>query len=267
MLKNVSDVVISGMPQLVLLRPFGRKKMSRTTKMLAAAAGATLISSAAYASISFVGLQQVPITPAALSADPTLANFTSYDLMVSISSTDHWAAAGLNGALVGGSFYIPASFNADTGLQSVAQFVPNLTFDTFVSRPGYADPGDGAILGSQSGAAKATMPGSPNTNRNNTPNVMDVAWGDVNATGNPLTGVQAIARLTIANSALIAMTGAPLAFYPPVPAPTPVRFEGVLKITSDPNSAAPVRFFPVPEPTSLALMSLGLGAVALRRRK
>jgi len=220
--------------------------MSRTTKMLAAAVGVTLLSSAAQASISFVGLTPRAIAAGDVAADPTLAGYQSYDLQVSISPGDHWAAASLLGTLGTGTFYVPASFDADTGLQTIAAFVPNLNSDTFLSRPGLSDPGSGAVLGSASGAPSPTFPKASTDKK-----TIDVAWGDVNATQNNLSGIQTIARLTATTNAI-------------------GSFTGVLKVTSDPSSNTPFTFQiggVVPEPTSLAMMGLGLGAVALRRRK
>jgi len=214
-----------------------------------------MISSAAHASIAFVRLQAVPFDPAlgatdpAAGGDPGLANYQSFDLLVSISAGDHWAGASIIGTLNHGTFYVPPKNDADTGISAVADFRPNLNYDTFVSRPGYVDPGSGAILGSGSGVGPAVMPKSSNTK-----NAIDVAWGDVNATSNNLSGVQAIARLTVSNDVVTGAQGV---------------FTGTLKSTSDPNNPNPYTFTfaAVPEPTSVALMGLGLGAVALRRRK
>jgi hypothetical protein len=231
--------------------------MSRSKRLLAAAAGAVLMTSAARGSIACVGLQQVPISVNALAADPTLANYTSYDLMVSISPGDHWAAASIIGTLPTGNFYVPATFDADTGLQTIAAFVPNLNNDTFVSRPGYADPGSGAVLGSGSGAPAPLMPKSSNNK-----NAVDVAWGDVNASSNNLSGVQAIARLTISNS--LFGGGAGPAFMPPSPY---AALRGVLKSTSDPNAENAYALIVFPEPSSLALVDAVLCAIAIRRRR
>jgi|SRR4051812_19909184 hypothetical protein len=178
------------------------------------------------------------------------ANYQSYDLMISVSPGDHWAGASIIGTLSHGTFYVPPKSDSDIGLQAaVSQFRPYLTYGTFVSKPGY-DQTDVSILGNGSGVQgmSAIMPKS-----NNSRNTIDVAFGDVHATDRTTDGIQAIARLTMSNDFLAG--------------PATV-FTGVLKVTSDPNAPNPYSFtLQLPEPGSLAMMSIGVGAIALRRRK
>jgi hypothetical protein len=220
-----------------------RIKMSLVT----AAAGVMLASSTARASIAFVGFQSVAFDPALGATDPgsggdaNLGIYHAVDLMVSISPGDHWAAASFYVTLPLGNFYVPPKNDADTGISAVAEFRPNLNYDTFVTRPGYSDPGASAIFGSASGAPGATMPKASNDKR-----TIDVAWRDPDASQNDLTGIQAIARLT--NSAY------DFVFIP---------YYGALKGTLDPSA---IYVFGTPEPTSVAIAASSLGLAALRRR-
>src|SRR5438552_160814 len=162
-----------------------RQNMSRAMKVLSGAAAA-FIGAAAHATVVPLGLHYVG--PNGSLEDPYPPNYDVYDLQVLISAGDHWAGCSMNAQLFGGSiFYIPASFDSDTGLQAIAQFVPALVDDTFVSRPGFADPGSSAILGGST-TSTATFP-----RQDNSQNLVDVTWGDVNATQNNLVGVQSIA--------------------------------------------------------------------------
>jgi hypothetical protein len=226
--------------------------MSRTTTMLTAAAAAALASSAAFARVVPVGLVNVPISAAALAADPTLAGYSTYDLQVSIDAGDHWAGASSRMDLhgTGGAFYTPAAFDADTGVSQFASVFANLAFDTFVTKP-VLDPNNISIPG---GSNSDVFPGSRPTatmpQTGNDRQLFDITWGDTGATNNPATGVQTIARLTIAK------TAGSLA---------PAFIIGKVTGTANPSES---NFFSynLPEPTSLAVMSLGLGVVGLRRR-
>src|SRR5690242_6641328 len=81
----------------------------------------------------------VPIDSAALTADPSLANFKSYDLQVTVTGTNHWTGAQLLIKLKTGSFYLPsgASSTPEAGVWSTT---PNLKFHNFVSASNFTDP-------------------------------------------------------------------------------------------------------------------------------
>jgi len=247
--------------------------------MLAAAvAGALSMSSAAFATLSFpvsvagpgqtvtgVSLVYVPYTTGALADDPNLANYNSYDLQVNVAPTvggaqDFWAGGDMRFQLTAGHFYFPpdpdsSGVDSDTGLQSTVGLtgLRNVRFDTFVSRPN--DNQNVAVLGGSSSTIfpgsrpVATMPHSDNS-----ANLIDINWGDTGAANNANGGSNTaspklVGRITISKDAVGSLNGR-------------------MTSTGDPSANY---FFtgtvaPIPEPTSIALMGLGLGAVALRRR-
>jgi hypothetical protein len=248
--------------------------MSRTQTMLAAAVGSALIGSASYAAIApkFV---LVPTDPEAIIDNPALANYDVYDLQVSISGGDKWAAADLRAQLTTGTFYIPPTKDSNLAPSATDRNTVGTRYlrdDTFVGRPGGTVATPGFPLGTsvnvlgRSGRAPTTDPDVPtfpsngtnliddSTGENvpaNSMQLVDLSWGDTGAASRiPTDNVYTIARLTVTKNA----QGTVL---------------GNMKSTSAPSTD---NFFTfaipfVPEPTSVALMSLGLGAVALRRRK
>src|SRR4051794_28579792 len=115
------------------------------------AAAVTLTTSPARGSVSVVGLVPVPITAAAKAGEPLLNNYDCYDLKVSISPGDFWAAADISATVPPGYKF----FAADNSNGQYAQTFRTggtgnyYTFDTVITAPGFS--GNRAfILGSSS---------------------------------------------------------------------------------------------------------------------
>jgi hypothetical protein len=66
----------------------------------------------------------VPISEAAINADPTLANYRSYDLRVTQSS-DHWCSGDLEVTLNSGHFYVPPSGDQTFAKSNLWNALPN----------------------------------------------------------------------------------------------------------------------------------------------
>ena len=102
---------------------------------------------------------QVPISSAAIAADPSLANYTSWDLRVAVTSTngtpDRFNVADWETGLNSGNFYSPVG----GGDIPVVPTTANLAYDTYITVPGHV-PGDDTIPIYIPGSGDLTGPGS-----------------------------------------------------------------------------------------------------------
>src|SRR5438552_981937 len=85
----------------------------------------------------------VPITSNALTADPSLSGYQSFDLQVVVTSGAEWSSGDLYATLSSGSFYVPSG-HSDQAQQGQWGSNPNLQFDTFVCGPNF---GSVTVLG------------------------------------------------------------------------------------------------------------------------
>jgi len=146
---------------------------------------------------------EVPISAAAKNADPSLNDYKTFDVRVTVSSDDHFRSGELKLVLAQGSFYIPPQGNSNTAQASFWSLAPNLEFDTFVSKKDFGSP---TILGSYQPASGSAVFSS---------NEVNVTWGDLNNAGG---GTFTIARLTMTSNASGFLSGQVFAANAPVTA-------------------------------------------------
>jgi hypothetical protein len=131
-------------------------------------------------------LVEVSISSSARTADPSLSNYRSFDLQVTVPTGNRWATADFKLNLTRGTLYNPTGNTPD---QSEWSSHPNFQFDSFVNTSGFAEP---VVFGKSS--YPTSQPGSPVFNSK----TMDVAWGDLR---NVTTGTFTIARFTVTKDA------------------------------------------------------------------
>ncbi len=215
--------------------------MPHCKHLAAAILVATLVASSARATVTATFVP-VPITTAAKTADPTLNNYSTYDLQVSVSNTvatpDDWVSAQLEFKLSTGNFYVP-SFNSNFPNPTFWSAFPYLEFDTFINGKDFSTPN-----------LHTTFVGDTTQPEQMTATEVNAQWGDVivapNTSGQTLT--YTIGRFTILNGSTGGLYGNVYGANAPL-VPTPF-------VSTIPNIT--------PEPTSLCL--LGLGGLALVRR-
>jgi hypothetical protein len=148
----------------------------------------------------------VPISAAAIAADSTLANYKTWDLRVSVTSTagvpDRFNVADWETALTSGNFYSPVG----GGDIPVVPTTANLAYDTYVTVPGHVAgddtipvyiPGSGDLSGP--GSQTAIFPRASTPTKTEQQTALNAVWGTL---GNPLNnGDFPIARFTVSNDA------------------------------------------------------------------
>jgi hypothetical protein len=216
--------------------------MMRLGKLFTAAAAVGLMATSVQAAIT-VSWSPLTISPAAITADPTLANHQSWSLRV--VTDGNWASAGMEATLPAGSvFYNPALGGNTRPNAAIVTAFPNIGYDTFVSAP--ADTGSGgapAILG--------FFPEAPGTGDfGGTTGRFSVSWGDL---VEDAPGDYEIARLTFPSGVIPTIRTVP-------PAPNSPS------ITSQVNPASDAFIPAIPEPTTLGLVAAA-GLMAIRRRR
>jgi len=258
------------MPQLKTLGPVGRKKMSRTKALsiLAGAVGTVLTSSAHAAMV--VTYAQVPLSSTALTGattdDANLNNYDVYDLQVILTNGSQFSSGDVRAKLSTGKFYIPPA-NDQNVPQTLRNTAPNryLKADNMVIAPNFKTgttvlgaskfsptPSAGAVFPSNgSNFFDPADPDGTATLPANDQMLVDAAWGPPLPATTIADGTYTIARLVVTKNAVGTVTSRAGTLADPG---NPITFTFAIGGVT-------------PEPTSIALMGLGLGAVALRRRK
>jgi len=171
-----------------------------------------------------------------------------------VPANDDWSSGDLLANTANGATFYNNATGGNQPNSALWPFLPAAEFDTFVTGPNF---GSVTVLGrfNPPGGAGTEVFGPAETN---------VSWGDTinNSAGLTFTA----ARLTLTNvpNGLTVSPGlaSGAGVYGTV--------QGKMGSTGDPLNSPSFAFTistPIPEPTSAAVMGLGLGAVALRRRK
>lgn len=201
-------------------------------------------------------LVEVPISPAAVAADPTLAGFRTYDLQATITDGDRFLVAGIILGLSQGTFYSPEFGHHVPSPPAAVAAYPFLEFDTYISAPNYTHNVTvfnipGRLFGT--GAAQFPTYGEQQA-------IINVVWGQPQ--GSPGQGTFTFARLTVSADAEGALTGDVRAIRNPGQS-NPINH--VLGFTA-PLSRGSFGSMTIPEPTAAAAVAT-LAMLGLCRRR
>lgn len=174
-------------------------KSARALARAAFVAVAFSVSAAQGIVLPFV--EEVTISPAAITADPALANYRAFDLKVTIPQGDQFLVAGMTSILSSGSFYSPVG----GGTTPVLNASGNLLFDTYVTIPLYnpatpTNPFFAAPGRYSPSPGPAIMPAAGGQT-----NTVDIVWGALGGSGSA--GVYTIGRFTLSPDANGPITG------------------------------------------------------------
>ena len=147
--------------------------------------------SASFLSIT-PSLVQVPISSAAIAADPSLANDKSYDLQVTVDSGERWLSTDVVVSLSKGSFYESSSADQQYAQSNLWSVFPQLQFDTFLSSSNFGKP---VILGSYQPTSSKPVFTSTQVN---------ASWGAFSDSG---TGTFTVGRFTVSSDAVGTVVG------------------------------------------------------------
>lgn len=144
-------------------------------------------------SVSDVRLVEIGISKAAITADPALAGYRSFDLMATFTPGDGFNAAGIHARLWKGSFYQAPGASSAVTPAAIWSILPQYQYSTFVTLPGFIPPPSGTL------PYELSSPVFTDT-------VFRPVWGNQNSTP-ALSGEHTIARVTISNDAIGSIYG------------------------------------------------------------
>jgi hypothetical protein len=147
-------------------------------------------------------LAPVPISPLAIAADPTLANYQTWDLRVNVPAGENWGYTGTRATLTQGTFY-NSVFGSEFPHPQTWTVLPQLRYDTFITKA--ANPNDDSTFGAPD-ANPGAFPGTGGGPRVFSDTVVSAVWltpsGVLSGSGE-----FTVARLTFSNDAQGEMIG------------------------------------------------------------
>ncbi len=189
-------------------------------------------------------LVRVPISPAALAADPRLAGFQTWDVRVSLDPGARWFDSGIDARVTGGTFY-NSEFGSTSPLAHLWGGLPQVRFDTFITQA--ADPDDDSTF--EHPVVHSAFPYKPIRPPIFTDEHVSATYSFTSGHFAVGPGSFTVARLTASEGSVVTMIGYNAQDGAGVPQ-APFAFTLV-----------------VPEPASLACVALAAAALAARPRR